>query len=161
MFVYGTYVLEGEVDAKFSLSDIWNLFQGDSLPNNASNFYRQKWRRGITYKNIRSSTEHRDYQASTRVNDGGWKRCLGRKYRKSPAFAGYHMFAPAGYIERYMEDAVFRFHKTKNYNNFGNIRICLETLSIYTHLKMEMEGFVTLSWLMLWYRWNVAYLQSF
>ena len=42
MFVYGTYVLDGEVDAKFSLSDIWNLFQGDSLPNNASNFYRQK-----------------------------------------------------------------------------------------------------------------------
>ena len=41
MLVYGTYVLEGEVDAKFSLSDIWNLFQGDSLPNNASNFGRQ------------------------------------------------------------------------------------------------------------------------
>ena len=26
MFIYGTYVLEGEVDAKFSLGDIWNLF---------------------------------------------------------------------------------------------------------------------------------------
>ena len=26
MFLYGTYVLEGEVDAKFSLGDIWNLF---------------------------------------------------------------------------------------------------------------------------------------
>ena len=26
MFVYGTYVLEGEVDATFSLGDIWNLF---------------------------------------------------------------------------------------------------------------------------------------
>ena len=41
MFVYGTYVLEGEADAKFSLGDIWNLFQRDTLPNNASNFYRQ------------------------------------------------------------------------------------------------------------------------
>ena len=41
MFVYGTYVLEGEVDAKFSSSDIWILFQEDSLPNNASNFCRQ------------------------------------------------------------------------------------------------------------------------
>ena len=41
MFVYGTYVLEGEVDAKLSLDDIWNLFQGDTLPNNASNFCRQ------------------------------------------------------------------------------------------------------------------------
>ena len=38
MFVYGTYVLEGEADAKFSLGDIWNLFHGDTLPNNASNF---------------------------------------------------------------------------------------------------------------------------
>ena len=37
------------------------------------------------------------------------KGVLVREYRKSPAFAGYHIFAPAGYIERYMEDAVFRF----------------------------------------------------
>ena len=41
MFVYGTYVLEGETDAKFSLDDIWKLFQEDPLPNNASNFCRQ------------------------------------------------------------------------------------------------------------------------
>ena len=41
MFVYGTYVLEGEADAKFSLGDIWKLFQEDFLPNNASNFRRQ------------------------------------------------------------------------------------------------------------------------
>ena len=41
MFVYETYVLEGELDAKFSLGDRWNLFQGDTLPNNASNFCRQ------------------------------------------------------------------------------------------------------------------------
>ena len=26
VFVYGTYLLEGETDAKFSLGDIWNLF---------------------------------------------------------------------------------------------------------------------------------------
>ena len=32
-FIYGTYVLEGETDAKFSL--------GDPLPNNTSNFCRQ------------------------------------------------------------------------------------------------------------------------
>ena len=41
MFVYGRYVLEGEADAKFSLGDIWNLFQGDALSNNASNFCGQ------------------------------------------------------------------------------------------------------------------------
>ena len=40
MFVYGTYSLEGEADAKFSLGDIWNLFQEDLLPNNTSNFCR-------------------------------------------------------------------------------------------------------------------------
>ena len=38
MFIYGTYVLEGEADAKFSLGEIWNLLQA---PNNASNFCRQ------------------------------------------------------------------------------------------------------------------------
>ena len=35
------------------------------------------------------------------------------EYRKSPEFAGYHIFAPASHIERYMEDAIFRFHETK------------------------------------------------
>ena len=40
MFVYGTFVLGG-VDAKFSLGDIWNLFQGDTLPNNKGNFCKQ------------------------------------------------------------------------------------------------------------------------
>ena len=41
MFVYGTYVLEGEADTKFSLSEAWELFQEDPLPNNARNFCRQ------------------------------------------------------------------------------------------------------------------------
>ena len=41
MFVYGTYVLYGEADAKLSLGGIWKLFQEDPLPNNASNFCRQ------------------------------------------------------------------------------------------------------------------------
>ena len=41
MFVYRTYVLEGEADANFFLGDIWKLFQEDLLPNNASNFCRQ------------------------------------------------------------------------------------------------------------------------
>ena len=50
------------------------------------------------------------------------------EYRKSPAFAGYHIFASVGYIERYMEDAIFKFYETKNddkimvaTNLFGNI----------------------------------------
>ena len=41
IFVYGICVLEGEADSKFSLSNIWNLFQEDLFRNNASNFCRQ------------------------------------------------------------------------------------------------------------------------
>ena len=41
MFIYGIYALEGEAYSKFSLGDIWNLFQEDHLPNNTSNFCRQ------------------------------------------------------------------------------------------------------------------------
>ena len=40
-FVYRIYILEGEADAKFFLGDVLNLFQGDTLTNNASNFCRQ------------------------------------------------------------------------------------------------------------------------
>ena len=36
------------------------------------------------------------------------KDVLAGEYRNSPVFAGYHIFAPADYIKRYMEDAVFR-----------------------------------------------------
>ena len=35
------------------------------------------------------------------------------EYRKSPAFAGYRIFAPASHIERYMEDVIFKFYETK------------------------------------------------
>ena len=56
------------------------------------------------------------------------KKVLAREYRKSPAFAGYQIFAPASHIERYMEDAIFKFHETKQddpimaaTNLFGNI----------------------------------------
>ena len=41
IFLYRTYIVEGEADAKFSLGKLWNLLQAGSLPNNASNFFRQ------------------------------------------------------------------------------------------------------------------------
>ena len=50
------------------------------------------------------------------------------EYRKSPVFAGYNIFTLASLIERYMEDAIFRFCETKKddpivaaANLFGNI----------------------------------------
>ena len=56
------------------------------------------------------------------------KDVLVGEYRKSPAFAGYHIFAPAGHIQRHMEGTIFSFQKTKIYdlvmtatNLFGNI----------------------------------------
>ena len=70
------------------------------------------------------------------------KDILVGEYRKSPVFAGYHIFAPTSLIERHMEDAIFRFHETKRIIQLWPSQICLETLSIYIHLKMEMEEFV-------------------
>ena len=61
MFIYRTYILEEQADAKFSLSEIWNLLQADSLPNNISNLFRQMINyegMDIHTKNIRFSREH-------------------------------------------------------------------------------------------------------
>ena len=115
MFVYGTYVLEGEADAKFSLGDIWNLFQGDTLPNNASNFCRQMincmkaWDYLQKTLDLPLSTEIIKQTHKIMMEDG--KDVLVGGYRNLQTFAGYHIFAPAGYIERYMEDTVYRFHE--------------------------------------------------
>ena len=56
------------------------------------------------------------------------KDILAGEYRKSTAFPGYHIFAPASHIERYMEDAIFKFYEVKKddpimvaTNLFGNI----------------------------------------
>ena len=58
------------------------------------------------------------------------EKLLVGEHRKSPASAGYHTFAPASHIERWMEDAIFRFHETKKddpvmaaTNLFGNINM--------------------------------------
>ena len=78
-------------------------------------------------KNIRSSTEHRDHKANTQDHMDG-KDVLAGESRKLSVFAGHHIFAPVGHIERYMEDAISTFHETKKddpittaTNLFGNI----------------------------------------
>ena len=117
MFVYGTYVLDGEVDAKFSLDNIWNFFQKDALPNNASNFCRQmmNFMKAWDYlqKTLDLPLNIEIIKQTHRIMMEDEKDVLAGEYRKSPVFAGYHIFAPAGHIERYMEGAIFRFNETK------------------------------------------------
>ena len=132
MFVYGTYVLEEEVDAKFSLGDVWNLFQGDTLRNNAGSFYRQmiNCRKAWNYiqkkLDLPLSAEIIRQAHGLMMEDE--RDVVVGEYRKSTAFAGYHIVSLAGPIERYMEDEIFRFHETKRddpimaaTNIFGNI----------------------------------------
>ena len=76
MFVYGTYILEGEADGKFSLGDIRNLLQS---PNNASNFCRQiiNCMRAWNYiQKTSGSLLNTEIIKQTQNNDG-WKRYLG------------------------------------------------------------------------------------
>ena len=93
MFIYGTYALEGETDAKFSLSDIWNLFQE---PNNTSNFCRQMincmkaWNYLQKTSDLPLSSETIK-QTHKIMMDG--EDILAGEYRKSSVFAGYHIFA--------------------------------------------------------------------
>ena len=123
MFVYGTYVLEGKADAKFSLGDIWNLFQEDALPNNASNFCRQMincmkaWNYLQKTLDLPLNTEIIRQAHGLMMN--GEKDVLAKEYRKSHVFAGYHTFSRLSY-----------FHETKKddpimaaSNLFGNINI--------------------------------------
>ena len=117
MFLYGTYVLQGETGATFSLDDIWNLLQGDALPNNASNFCRnmincmKAWNYLQKTSDLPLSTEI--IKKTHKIMMVDEKDVLVGEYRKSPAFAGTHSFAPASHIKRYMEDAILRFHGTK------------------------------------------------
>ena len=127
MFIYGTYALEGEADSKFSLGDIWNLFQEDPLPNNASNFCRQMINCMKAWNYLQKTS---DLPLNTKIIKQTLKIMMdgAGEYKKLPVFAGYHIFAPAGHFERYMEDAIFKFHEIKKDNPiigttnlFGNI----------------------------------------
>ena len=69
---------------------------------------------------------------------------LAEEYGKSPAFSGYHIFISAGHIERCNTWKVqfLDFMKLKRMIQSWLLQICLETLSIPIHLKMEMDEFV-------------------
>ena len=77
------------------------------------------------------------------------KDVLAGEYRKSPAFASYRIFTPSSYIERYIEDAIFKkddlimvatnlFVEIINIHPFedGNGRICGLILA---HVLIQMK----------------------
>ena len=137
MFIYGTYVLEGEAGEKSYFGEIWNLLQAGPLPNKASNFSRQMINCMRAWNYIQKTSgsplnieiikqTHNIIMDKERHQDG--KDVLVGEYRKLRAFTGYHIFVLAHPIERYMEDVIFRFHETKKddpimatTNLFGNI----------------------------------------
>ena len=72
------------------------------------------------YEGMKSPTKTSDLPLTTKIIKQKRKTMmedeqdvLVGEYKKSPVFAGYHIFAPTGYIERYMENVIFRFHETK------------------------------------------------
>ena len=97
-FIYGTYVLEGETDAKFSL--------GDPLPNNTSNFCRQMidYMRAQNYLQktsdlpLRTEIVKQTHKIMMEHRDG--KDVLIGEYRKNAVFSGFKTFAPASAIAR-------------------------------------------------------------
>ena len=106
------------------LGDIWNLFQER---NNTSNFWRQMINCVRAWNYIQKTL---DLPLNIEIMKQTHKIMMAGVggYRKSPVFVGHHNFAPAGHIERYMEDTIFRFHETKKddwimvaTNLFGNI----------------------------------------
>ena len=112
MFIYRRYVLEGEADAKFSLSEIWNLLQEDPLPKSGRNFCRQMINCMRAWNYIQKASGSpldteiikQTHKIMMEYHDG--KDVLAGEHRKLPVFAGYHIFAPAGHIERYMEGEI-------------------------------------------------------
>ena len=113
MFIYGTYTLKGEADSKFSLGNKWNLFQE---PNNARSFCRQMINCMRAQNYIQKTSDLplniEIIKETDKIMMYGEDILVG-EYRKSTVFVGYHIFALASLIERYMEDAIFRFHETK------------------------------------------------
>ena len=103
MFVYGTYALEGEAYSKFY------------KPNNISNFCRQvincmrAWNYLQKTSDLPLTTEI--IKQTHKIMMEHRKDILAGEYKKSHVFAGYHIFASASHIEKYMEDAIFRFHE--------------------------------------------------
>ena len=89
MFIHGTYALEREADSKFSLSDIWNLFQVGLSPNNK--FCRQMINCMKAWDYLQKTSDlplnTKTIKQVHKIMMNGEDILMG-EYRKSPVFAG-------------------------------------------------------------------------
>ena len=150
-FLYRTYVVEGEADAKFSLGKLWNLLLAGSLPNNASNFFRQmiNCMRAWNYiqKTSRSSMSFETITQTQKImmenekhRDGKmswWGNIESRLHLQTIIFL--HQLAS---FKDIWKAQFLGSTKLKAKIQLWPLQICLEVLSIYIHLKMVMEEFV-------------------
>ena len=173
VFIYATYVLEGKGDENVSLGDTWNLLQDlvDPLLYNPSVFCKQMincMRALYDYTLTTSSTplrfeiiKHIHNIMMYREKNQDRKDVLVGEYRKSPAFARYHIFASVNVIGGNMRDGIFKFHESKgddpimvatslsgdiiNIHQFedGNERICRFILA-YFLMQMKYSLFPAL-----------------
>ena len=151
IFLYRTYVVEGEADAKFSLGKLWNLLLAGSLPNNASNFFRQmiNCMRAWNYiqKTSRSSMSFETITQTQKImmenekhRDGKmswWGDIESRLHLQTIIFL--HQLAS---FKDIWKAQFLGSRKLKAKIQLWSLQICLEVLSIYIHLKMVMEEFV-------------------
>ena len=151
IFLYRTYVVEGEADAKFSLGKLWNLLLAGSLPNNASNFFRQmiNCMRAWNYiqKTSRSSMSFETITQTQKImmenekhRDGKmswWGDIESRLHLQTIIFL--HQLAS---FKDIWKAQFLGSTKLKAKIQLWSLQICLEVLSIYIHLKMVMEEFV-------------------
>ena len=151
IFLYRTYVVEGEADAKFSLGKLWNLLLAGSLPNNASNFFRQmiNCMRAWNYiqKTSRSSMSFETITQTQKImmenekhRDGKmswWRNIESRLHLQTIIFL--HQLAS---FKDIWKAQFLGSTKLKAKIQLWSLQICLEVLSIYIHLKMVMEEFV-------------------
>ena len=151
IFLYRTYIVEGEADAKFSLGKLWNLLLAGSLPNNASNFFRQmiNCMRAWNYiqKTSRSSMSFETITQTQKImmenekhRDGKiswWGNIESRLHLQTIIFL--HQLAS---FKDIWKAQFLGSTKLKAKIQLWPLQICLEVLSIYIHLKMVMEEFV-------------------
>ena len=153
MFTYRTYVLDGEADSNFSLSQTWNLLQDaiDPLPSNAGIFRRQtiNCMRALMYLEATSSSPitvhtinhaHKIMHLKEKYQAG--KDTLVGKCRKSSAFPEWHIFAPIIILERRKKHTISRFHEAKKDHPI----MAATTFSGDIHLRMDIIESVVLLW---------------